>query len=746
MQEKRFFLIWRQLRKQPSGKLGKGNVDIFTWSYSMTKKAPCTLLLAVIFSVVFTSYGQCESLGNEIFTVAIPFAQEQFNKDQITQKMQRYRNVVLFEEQKSRVAAVGHYLRKQEATALLADLKPEYPEARIASLNNFATPGTVLPWLSRIQLNELGYQSDLISYGPHPYIAFSFPWTPGTQAENGRLLLHIRHTPLLQSFSSVHVKIAGISAGIYDITQNHDPLSISIPLAPFADFLDNNIHDGHLNVTVEGTLRLFDDSCKNQQANELWLAVDNDSLIETNHTSDTALLNRFLADSAPAVMVVADETNKDIWQGVLTTVAAAKAAVPSIKVSVAMSPAVNPFGHTIIVGAFDQDMVLEGSTLYLSPEGARALGNKVAGLLASPRAAVQTLEHTEWNQTGSPLAFSSLGFQTASVKGAGELVTQTYFTLPQLNGFPKSLTAVLHLTHTSIPPEDKGFLKIRLNGHMIASQRLSHKEKISPFFASFSLPVDKLTDMNRLEVVFAYYLNQGNCKGIPAEMEATLFDDSSLIIGSEDTGQDLRLNRVMGSMNGRGALVVPQMSYTAMRPLVEWASMYGELHRKIPVFTLVDKIPNAVQFDYFVLSVTDNPLPSEFTPLITTGEDIAVRNPLTGEIPFRVTAEAPVWITQTFRHQNVPALVFSCLAPDKAPMPTLDLKAMEQLGGNAAAGRDQYWQSMVIGKKLIASPPDQPDFTYYWNKYSLLATLALAGILVCFFYYVYTRLTGKRTK
>lgn len=704
------------------------------------------MLLAVIFSVIFTSYGRCESLRNEIFTVAIPFAQEQFNKGQITQKMRRYRDVVLFDEQKSRVVTVGHYLRKQEATALLANLKTEYPEAHIASLNDFATPGTILPWLSRVQLNELGYQSDLISYGPHPYIAFSFPWTPGTQAENGRLLLHIRHTPLLHSFSSVHVKIAGTSAGIYDITQNHDPLSLSIPLAPFADFLDKNIHDGHLNVTVEGTLRLFDDTCKNQQANELWLAVDNNSLIETNHTSDTTLLNRFLADSGPAVTVVADETNKDIWQGVLTTVAAAKAAVPSIKVSVAMSPAINPFGHTIIVGTFDQDMVLEGSTLYLSPKGALALGNKVAGLLASSKATVQTLKHTEWNQTGSPLAFSSLGFQTASVKGAGELVTQTYFTLPQINGFPKSLTAVLHLTHTSIPPEDKGLLKIRLNGHLIGSQRLSHKEKISPFFASFSLPVNKLTDKNQLEVVFAYYLNQGNCKGMPAEMEATLFDDSSLIIGSEDTGQNLRLNRVMGSMNGHGALVVPRISYMAMRPLVEWAGMYGELHRKIPVFTLVDKIPDAVQFDYFVLSVTNNPLPSGFTPLITTGEEIAVRNPLTDEIPFRVTADAPVWITQTFRHQNVPALVFSCLAPDKAPMPTLDLKAMEQLGGNVAASRDKYWQSMEIGGKLIARSPDQPDLTYYWHRYSLLATLALAGVLVCFFYYVYTQLTGRKNK
>lgn len=174
--------------------------------------------------------------------------------------------------------------------------------------------------------------------------------------------------------------------------------------------------------------------------------------------------------------------------------------------------------------------------------------------------------------------------------------------------------------------------------------------------------------------------------------------------------------------------------------------MYGELHRKIPVFTLVDNIPDAVQFDYFVLSVTNNPLPSGFTPLITTGEEIAVRNPLTDEIAFRVTADAPVWITQTFRHQNVPALMFSCLAPDKAPMPTLDLKAMEQLGGNVAASRDKYWQSMEIGEKLIARSPNQPDLTYYWHRYSLLATLALAGVLVCFFYYVYTQLTGRKNK
>lgn len=710
----------------------------------MTQRLGYVLLLAALMIGALTTYCRAEVLGTHIFVVAIPFEKSLYSKDQIEQKLQVYRDVELFETDNTIVAATGHYLRDREAQALLEILKPRYPKAYIARLTDFSPPGTPVPWMSQIKLSDIGHKRDIISYGFRPYIAVAFPWLPGTRIQSGRLVLHLKWPAFLKSLSSVHVTIGGISAGAYELANDRGEMSLSIPMAPLARLLDENPPGRELNVTVQGSLRLFNDYCKDLAASELWMAMGSDSRLDLSHTSDTALLNSFLQGASPSIVVAADQAKADICQGALTMVAAAKAAVPSVNVACAFSPLVNPHGHTVVVGDFDRDLVIEGSTLYVSPDGVRALADKASGLLATSGATVQEVKNTQWTSVAEPLAFSFLGFKTTSVKGVGELVTQMKFTLPQINGFPETLTAVLHVAHTPVPLEDKGLLKIRLNGNLIGAKRLSHHEKSMPFVTSFTLPVDKLTDQNRLEVVFAYYISQGACEGLPSEMEATLFEDSSLMVGAKDTTRPLRLDWVMGSMHGRGAVVVPGLSGPVIHPLAKWAAMYGALHRKVPDFLLTDKMPDHMYFDYFVMSVGASPVPDGVTPLVATGKDMFVRNPLTGEVPFKVTADAPVWIVQTFMHQKAPALLFSCLEPETAPLPDLGLKVIERLGGNVAAGRGRHWQSMDIGRKLVAKPPEKPDLTYYWDKYRLAVTLALAAVLVCFFYYMYTRLTGKK--
>lgn len=692
------------------------------------------------------TYCTAEVLGTHVFVVAIPFEKSLYSKNQIGQEMQAYRNVELFETDDTIMAATGHYLREREARALLTVLKPRYPAAYIARLTDFSPPGSPLPWRSRIKLSDIGYQRDVISYGPSPYITVSFPWSPDASIQGGRLSLHLKWPATLKVPSSVHVTVSGISAGTYELASGQGEMVLSIPMAPLARLLYENPPGGRLNVTVQGSLRLFNDYCKDLRASELWMAMGSDSCLELSRTSDPALLNRFLLGSSPSIVVAADQAKLDICQGALTMVAAAKAAVPSVNVTCGLAPAVNPFGHTVVVGDFDRDLVIAGNTLYVTPDGTRALADKASQLLATTKATVQDVKDTEWNIATTPLAFSFLGFKTTSVKGVRELITQLNFTLPQINGLPKTLTAVLHVAHTPIPQEDKGLLKIRLNGNLVGSQRLSRHEKSMPFTTSFTLPVDKLTDRNRLEVVFAYYISQSFCDGLPAEMEATLFEDSSLLTGPQDTNSThpLRLDRIMGSMDGRGALVVPGLSESDMHPLAKWAAMYGALHRQTPNFILTDTIPDRMHFDYLVMSVGASPVPEGVNALVTTGKEIFVRNPLTNEVPFKVSADEPVWIIQTFRHKDAPALVFSCLAPGKTPIPDLELKEMERLGGNVAAGRGRHWQSMDIGRKLVAKAPEKPDFTYYWDQYRLAATLALAAVLVCFFYYMYARLTGKK--
>jgi|GEM_PF-3135990 len=712
----------------------------------MTQRLGYAWLLAALLIGVLNSYCRADVLGNNVFVVAIPFEKQLYSKNQITQMMQTYRNIELFETPTTIVATAGHYLRDREAQALLAILKPLYPKAYIASRSDFSPPGTPVPWLSRIKLSDIGHKRDIISYGPRPYISLAFPWTPGTQIDDGRLMLHLKWPVFLKSLSSVHVSIGGISAGAYELANDGGEMLLSIPMAPLAGSLNENPPGRELNVIVQGSLRLFNDYCKNLETSELWLAMGSDSRLELSHASDTALLNTFLQGASPSIVVAADQAQADICQGALTMVAAATAAVPSVNVSCALSPAVNAHGRTVVVGDFDRDLVIAGSTLYVTPDGARILADKASVLLATHGATVQDIKETQWNIMDEPLAFSFLGFKTSSVKGIGELVTQMKFTLPQIKGLPKTLTAVLHVAHTPVPLKDKGLLKIRLNGNLIASQRLSHQEKSVPFSTSVVLPVDKLTDQNRLEVVFAYYISQSLCEGVPAEMEATLFEDSTLLIGPRDNNATgaLTLDRIMGCMYGKGALVVPSMSESAMHPLGKWAAMYGALHRQAPDFFLTDKISDQMQFDYMVMSVGSSPVPEAVTPLVITGEEMSVRNPLTGEVPFKISADDPVWIIQTFRHQKAPTLVFSSLAPDTTPLPDLGLKEMERLGGNVAAGRGRQWQSMDIGRKLVAKAPGKPDFTYYWDQYRLAATLALAAILVCFFYYMYARLTGKK--
>lgn len=120
------------------------------------------------------------------------------------------------------------------------------------------------------------------------------------------------------------------------------------------------------------------------------------------------------------------------------------------------------------------------------------------------------------------------------------------FTLPQIGGYPKTLSAALHVVHTPIPDDDKGLIKVRLNGSLVSSERLSTNRATAPFTVTVTLPVDKLAQRNQLEVAFTYYPSQGNCAGVSPEMEATLFDDSSFLIGAPDIDKTLRLDSTVG--------------------------------------------------------------------------------------------------------------------------------------------------------------------------------------------------------
>ena len=700
------------------------------------------LLLVVLFVPIAAL--SAETLGSEIYSVAIPFAKESFSKEEIGQEFRQYRDARIFEEESANIALVGGFLRASDAATLLAHFQEKYPEAEVlkpAELTGTAQP---LQAVSPIRLRDAGYDRDSIAYGPRPFIGVSFPWVPGPPAEGSTLTLKLRKTPLLKFPSAVTVKISGVTVGFYELSNQSEEIDLTVPLARFADTLKDQFRENRLHVTIEGSLRLFDDPCKDIQASELWLSLSRDSVVEIAHRYGDVALNSFFSSAFPSLTVVADEKEPAAVEAALTVVGAAKATSPSLPVSFASPPAVNPFGATAVIGDFDEDLTVSHSTLYLTPKGARLLGDQISSLLATPQATALSWQRTAWNESGSPLPFSALGFQTTSVAGRGELAVRVPFTLPQLGTFPQSLTAVFKLIYSPLPETDKGMLKVRLNGTLVAARRLDHEGMKTPFTLTFPLPVDKLAQRNQLDAVFTYFADEGRCSGASPTMEATLFEESSLLVGAPDQTRQLLLDSAVGQMRGRGAVLMPEPSVLSLAPLVDWAAMYGELHQQAPDITVMQTLPAEEQFDYYLASTANGSTLPGIEPLVATGKDLIVRNPLTGETPVQVKIGSPLWIAQTFRHQNAPMMLFSCLARGEEPMPELTLTHMQRLGGNVAVGKGEQWQAMTIGRKLTAAQPDKPDFAYYWSVYKTTALVILAGIVLLFFYYVYTHLTGRK--
>lgn len=703
--------------------------------------------LAVFFLVCWSlpsTAFSAEKLGNDIYCLTIPFAKSNTSKEEIARKFHQYRDANIYEDATALTAVLGGFLRTTDASALLAVLKEKYPQAQVRKQTEIAGAAQPLQAVSRIQLRDAGYDRDIIAYGPHPFVGVSFPWIPGLPAQGSKLILHLHRTPLLKYPSAVTVKISGITVGFYELSKQGEDTDITVPLPPLAEALREQFQENRLHVTVEGSLRFFDDPCKDIQSSELWLSVGKDSAVELVHRQGEVQLNSFFSNALPSLLVVANEKEPASVEAALTVVAMARATSPSLAISFASAPAVNPSGATAIIGDFEEDMTVAASTLYLTPKGAHLLGDQIAALLATTRANAVSWKRTSWNETGRPLLFSALGFHSTSITGLGELVVRVPFSLPQIGGYPQSLAAAFKIIHSPLPANDKGMIKVRLNGTLVASQRLTNDATMTPFTLTFPLPVDKLAQRNQLDAVFTYFTDAGNCSGASPTMEATLFEESSLLVGTPEKQRQLLLDTVLGEMQGRGAVLVPEPSSFSLAPLIEWAAMYGELHQQAPDIHCLQALPAGEAFDYYIVSAGNGSLPQGIQPLVATGKDLIVRNPLTDETPVQVKLGTPLWVVQAFRHQNVPMMIFSSLARGEASMPALTLTHLERLGGNVAVGKGDQWQAMTIGQKMKAVQPDKPDIAYYWNVYKTTALVVLAGILLLFLYYVYTHLTGKK--
>ena len=687
-----------------------------------------------------------EKLGNDIYCLTIPFTKSSTSKEDIARKFRQYRDVSIAEDATTVTAVLGRFLRTTDASALLAALKEKYPQAQIRKLTEISMAAQPLQAISRIQLRDAGYDRDIIAYGPHPFIGASFPWIPGLPAQGSKLILRLHRTPLLKYPSTVTVKISGITVGFYELSKQGEDADITVPLAPLAEALKEQFQENRLHVTVEGSLRFFDDPCRDIQSSELWLSVSRDSAVELAHRQGDVQLNSFFSNALPSLLVVANEKEPASVEAALTVVAVARATSPSLTVSFASAPAVNPSGATAIIGDFDEDLAVTASTLYLTPAGAHLLGDRIASLLATTRTNAVSWKRTSWNEIGRPLPFSALGFHSTSITGLGELVVRVPFSLPQIGGYPQSLAAAFKIIHSPLPANDKGMIKVRLNGTLVASQRLSNDATMTPFTLTFPLPVDKLAQRNQLDAVFTYFTNEGNCTGTSPTMEATLFEESSLLVGAPENQRQILLDAVLGEMQGRGAVLVPEPSALSLAPLVDWAAIYGELHQQAPDIHCLQALPASETFDYYIVSAGNGSLPQGIQPLVATDKDLIVRNPLTNETPVQVKIGTPLWVVQAFRHQNAPMMIFSSMARGEEPMPALTLTHLERLGGNVAVGKGDQWQAMTIGQKLKAVQPDKPDIAYYWNVYKTTALVVLAGILLLFLYYVYTRLTGNKQR
>lgn len=694
-------------------------------------RASISSVLTAILLVLLADH----AMANDFFTVQI----DQF-PSRADMQMSRVQNanindLWLQENGDEVILNAGIFPDRQYAELLLAQISNSEPQAKVVS----ASLPTQDQWLApqrKISLQDIGYTKSVLLQGVQPYQAIHFPWNKTMAVKGSHLNIGLRVSRSLKADSSVTILAEGVP--LTTILQHEilDKEFIFVSLDALGD-LDIG---STLDVEISGSFRSTDDYCVDMRNKSLWLSLDNTTYLQFTQQMPFISARHFFSNPAATFNFGSFEQKQASIEAIMH-IAGLIGSLSYTKDSRIQFAPYSLTGMNIFVGSFDQDILVLGSNLFITPNGSKLLTDFAYPALIFSKLSGRPIKETA-KETGNDFSFEMLGYSDRKAQGIGDLVFSTKFSALQLDGWPKEILATIFYTHSPVFEENRAFLRVRLNGSLIESRELfgGGGERT----LSFTLPSRLMQAENTLDIVFSYYLNNDNCIGTYPEFEVLLQKGSFLSVGSYDPTPPLNLSTYPASQRGKGALLLSALTEEFYLPMVRLLEIQGFLQQSIPDVSIAEGSQlETGQYDYAILSL-DPATAQVYNPPVDLTQAFKIINPLSNKVVLDLDTEEPITILQAFYSENkLPLLLYEQRNVSCPPLESLTEVLSSHTKANIGIINDEEWHTMEVGKKLRVIYPEKKNLMYYWHKYRLVFFLLASFLLLMFLFYVYNRLARE---
>jgi hypothetical protein len=627
----------------------------------------------------------------------------------------------------------GFFKNEKEAIGLLDIVKKDFPKSKIIK-TSYPDPHLWLPRTRKINLNDIGITAPIRAEGFQSYASMQYPWAHYMSASKSTLKLFLKISPLLNERSSIKVVVEKIPIYNKRIKELGSEPTIEIPLNKLEGFSIGE----KLDVEIFGYFSITDDRCADEPSGNLWMVIDLESFLQYSVNSPILTIKDYFKNTAESYNIVLERDEPSYVEAAIKLAGFIGSLSPSFKTRLKFSP-VSERQKNIFIGPYTQDAELYGSNLYITPQGIDILINKWASSLPFSSVKLYSYDKSSFRST-SEITFEDLGQESRILRGIGDLTASIPISLYELGGWPKRLMCTLVYSHTPIHPDERAFLKIKLNGALLEAREVTGQggEKT----ISFDIPVRYLNPLNSLEITFSYYLNRGDCKGSLPEMEVTIFKDSFLSANGFQKKPPLTIGSYPSVFHGNGAIILSDLSPKFYIPIARFIEELGNFQKSPPKIDLVviDEFKTK-DYDYAMMHLSPNMINSVY-PLVNLAPAFEIINPLTRKTLLKLRSEDSVAAIQVFyNNQDIPVLVYSEKDGASPFYKETSLNSVK-LNSNLAIYKNNLWYSLQVGDKLRVIYPHQNDLEYYWIRYRLIIIVLFGTLFLVFFFYLYRRRTG----
>lgn len=638
----------------------------------------------------------------------------------------------------------------------LGELKKLDDSATPQQLDSYPSDAVFIPVAKSMTLADLGYRLPIQIRGIQGTTRIHIPWTQNMSLKNSKGVFYITFPQgIFQKPSTLTVYVENRPIKVVALDQTFkSPLIVDFPEidnANIGDFLD---------ITLTTSITITGDKCVDDQTGNAWIILEPTSFFEILYypvigsfydalKNPLERLNLFL----PSGQIKHEELTG------LFNFASLIGAIHSYRTdSMFTSGGYSLKSPNIILKEGAEDAKIIGRDIVISPQGLSTMARNFSSpsMSLSNWNKVQVLQD-EKDKTApeKEIKFSDLGIIPPILRGIGDLQFSIPFSIASFGNFPSRVMVTIIYHHTPIAKEDRAFIKVRLNGVLVASKLITSGESKEESF-SFELPSRFLQTRNTLDVTFSYFTNRGECKGSFPDMEVSVSPDSFFtVIGTSFVQENF--DTFPGLLSGEGLMILGESSSNFVNLAMELTEKLGKLRQK-PLFVRAITLDNFSENSVtpFTIAVLKASQTAIFDPLVNTSEQFLIKNPQTGQTILDVNTNDNVGVWQVFRGKNKTIVGMLSISDSIANSisPTEFLKGLRMEGSANVAVWTQVssicfdgncsgseWRNFEVGEKMQVVMPGKKGISYYWTKYRVYGFLILGVLLFLFLWYVYRKLT-----